>query len=239
MTWLDAFVTEASSRLGPREREALWARGVTDDQIESFRLGYLNRELPQVDYSASFLEWSHRGAKLDDVFVLPLTNCLGEIKGLQFRHVERERAGYMDFIVDEGEAVLFGLGQAMPYVWETREVFLVEGAFDLFPIQRFFPGVVATLTAHVVSSFLHVLRRLVDEIWLGYDMDKAGRTACAKFLKQYGQEFKVHVVSYPRVIRPGGGVVKDPGELWEAWGDIQYASFIRSLTGRGSKFNAS
>src|SRR4051812_13467368 len=99
------------------------SRGASDSQIETFQLGYLNRELP-AGLPNHFLEWARGGEKLDDVFVLPLTNTLGEISGLQFRHVDRERAGYMDYFVDRKETVLFGLGQAVASMWATRSVYL-------------------------------------------------------------------------------------------------------------------
>jgi DNA primase len=229
VTWLDDFVHQAETRLGEPQREALWARGVTDKQIASFRIGYVNHDLPQANYPKPFLDWAFRGSKLENVFVLPLTNVLGDIRGLQFRNVDRDRSGYRDFIPEKGEAILFGLGQAAPHMWETKGVFLVEGAFDLFPVQRFYPAVVATLTARVVAPLLRVMRRVVDFVWIGYDMDSTGRRACAKFACQHQHDFQgIRVVNYPKVAKVGGGVVKDPGDLWEAWGDPSFEKFIRS-----------
>lgn len=230
MTWMDTLVDFAAENLGEREREALWMRGVSDEQIESFQIGYLNVELPQFEDATAFLEWCAKGTRLDDVFVFPLTNTLGEVRGLQFRHVERERTGYKDFIPFEDELVMFGLGQAMPAVWETETVLPVEGVFDLFPIQRVYPFTVATLTANISRQFMRVLRRLVSEIWLGYDMDKTGRDACATFTKFYGREFRTKVVDFPRVPRlDGKGLIKDPSELWEAWGDERLGVWLRRL----------
>lgn len=238
MTWLDNLTAHAAAGLDDRTREALWERGVTDDQMVSFKLGYLDRRLPDLDYSPAFLKWADKGAKLDDVFVLPLTNTLGAIKGFQFRHVDRERAGYMDFIAEKGEAVLFGLNQAMPHIWKSRSVCLVEGAFDLFPVQRFHPATVATLTARVVDPLVRILRRLVDRVFMGYDMDVAGRASCEKFVKWHGrsshvgaQEFDVTVVDWPQVA-VDGSLIKDPADLWEAWGDTQFEKFIQSIVGR-------
>lgn len=233
MSWLDEFVSQASFAVDDRAREALWARGVTDEQILGFKIGYVDRQLPDTMYPKSFLDWSRDGSKLDDMLVLPLTNALGELKGLQFRHVVRERTGYSDFIPEKGEAVLFGLAEAMPAIWARRSVFLVEGGFDLFPVQRFVPNVVATLTAHVSKPFLRILRRTVREVWLGYDMDNAGRRASAKFKDEHAGDFeRIHTLSYPKVTMADGKLSKDPGELWEAWGDAQFSAFLRSVMSR-------
>lgn len=234
--WLEDFVKITSQALTQNEstQEALYARGVTDDQMALYQLGYLDRRLPELEYPKSFLEWSKGGAKLDDCIVLPLTNAVGEVRGLQFRHVEQSRKGYMDFIPTKGEAVLFGLGQAMHHAWESNRVLFVEGGFDLFPLQRFFPDIIATLTAHVLESAIRVLRRTgVTDIWLGYDNDSTGLAAVAKFDKQHGKEFDLHVLRFPRAPMVGGKFTKDPSDLWETWGEQKFGSFIRPLIEQG------
>jgi DNA primase len=232
MTWLDDLTTGACGRLNERVLDALSARGVSEQQIATYGLGYLNKELPDADYPQAFLKWSDGGAKLDDVLVLPLTNTIGTIRGVQFRYVSRDRAGYMDFIEGKDEAVLFGLAQAMPHVWATRSVYLVEGGFDLFPVQRVFPGVVATLTARVTEPFLRILRRLVERIWLGYDADETGRRVSKRFRESHGHEFGIRTISYPTVPMIGTDkLTKDPGDLWETWGDVRFQEYLRTQLG--------
>ena len=202
-------------------------RGVSDEQIGQYQIGYLNKRLPPLDYPKGFLDWSHHGERLDDVFMLPLTNTLGDKRAAQFRHVEREQTGYRDYFIDKEEPVLFGLSQAMPAVWETETAFVVEGAFDVFPIQRVMPQTFATITARVTEQLVRLLRRIVRKVWLGYDMDDAGRRACSWFVHQHGDEFETRVVDYPRVRMIGGKVSKDPSDLWEAWGDEKLGAFLR------------
>lgn len=224
MTWVSDLAELAHANLPASAREALCARGVSDEQIELFQIGYLDRQIPG-EPSEDFLSWSKNGDKLDDVFVLPLTNTQGEIQGFQFRHVDRGRSGYMDYFADRREAVLFGLGQAVASMWETNRVYLVEGAFDLFPIQRAFPAVISTLTARPSGQTVRVLRRLIRKVWMGYDMDVPGRNGCTQFRDDYGHEFEVYIVTYPKV---SGSSIKDPGDLWEAWGDAQMIPFVKA-----------
>lgn len=112
-TWLEDLVSASHERVDDRVREALWARGASDEQIETFQIGYIDQELPPAEYPANFLAWSGEGKKLADCYVFPLTNPLGEVRGLQLRSVERDRRDYMDFFVDRSEPVFFGLGQAV------------------------------------------------------------------------------------------------------------------------------
>ena len=236
MTWLDDLTRSAQEQLTDRVRDSLYARGVSDEQMALYKIGYLNRELPAADYSELFLEWSGQGSRLGDVIVLPLTNAIGVIRGLQFRRVSREptnsrRSPYMDFFEQpQDEAVLFGLGQAMPHIWKSQSVYLVEGAFDLFPIQRVFPGVLATLTAKVPDSLDRLLRRLVHRIWLGWDADPTGRKNTLLFSKTHGRDFDVRGILYPQVQMVGTDkLTKDPGELWETWGETRFQEHLRTL----------
>lgn len=231
MNWMQDLAEFASNQLSEREREALLSRGVSYEQMELYQIGYLNKSLP-VGLPSDFLGWSKEGQKLDDVFVFPLTTVLGEIRGFQFRHVSRERTGYIDFF-DRQEPCLFGLGQAAKAVWESGYVYLVEGVFDLLPVQRAAPFTVAALTAYVNKDTVRLFRRFVRKIWLGFDMDEPGRKGCKIFQSKHGREFEVYVVEYPLV---NGERVKDPGELWEKWGDAQIIPFIRSTIERENPF---
>jgi len=225
--WADTLVEYAKQRVDDRVRESLWARGASDEQIDRFGVGYLNRELPPAEYPEDFLEWSWKGKKLQDVYVFPLTNPLNEVLGFQFRGVERGSGIYSDFLLTHAEPVFFGLGEVMPSIWEHEAVVPVEGVFDFFPTQRVIPYAVPTLTAKVSEVLLRSLRRIVKRTYLFYDNDAIGRRACSAFLKDHGDFFDVRVLDYPvGVTLPNGKAVKDPGDLWEAWGDERFGPYL-------------
>lgn len=226
MTWLDDLVDFAAAQMGERENEELMRRGVSMDQARLYRVGWLNETLPEWA-PGIFTFWAKD--RLDDVYVLPLTTMLGEIRGLQLRHVDRKKPGYQDFFLDQREACFFGLGQAASEIWRQEAVYLVEGAFDLFPIQRAYPAVVATLTAYVNPLMVRTLKRTVKTVWMGYDNDSPGRKGANDFQRNHGDSFQVYVVDYPQI---QGRRVKDPADLWEAWGDQQLIPFIQSAMQR-------
>ncbi len=224
MTWLDTLAVYAAGQLKADERvlDALYARGVTDEQIALYQIGYLNGELPEASYASDFMLWSKNGSTM--------TNSLGGITGFQFRCVNRDDSRYMDFMVSEDELVIFGLHQALPHIWQTEEIFIVEGPFDLYPVQRVMPGVVATMTARITDHLVRVLRRLVRVVWLGYDADSAGQSATSRFVRKHGQDFDIRPIRYPRVPVLGTKkFTKDPGDLWEVWGDAQFQQFLKPL----------
>jgi hypothetical protein len=140
----------------------------------------------------------------------------------------------MDFFEDRREPCLFGLHQAIESMWTSRSVYLVEGVFDLCPIQRAVPFVVATMTAFTTQQTARLIRRLVQRVWLGYDMDASGKDGCTDFQIRYGKKFEtVYRMAYPKV---NGKQMKDPGDLWENWGDSQLIPFIRSAISQETLF---
>ena len=225
MQWLETLVAEAQEQLGDRERTALWTRGMSDEQIFAYKVGYLDKYLPVAEYPTHFLEWWADQPR-EDVFVFPMTNTLGHLRGLQLRSVDPALKGYTDYIADKEEPVLFGLAQAVPHIWTTETICLVEGVFDLCPLQRIHPFTVATLHAGVPRNFWRTLRRLVRHIWLFYDADATGRKVSFEILREHRDQFEVKIFDYPKVPYKNRQV-KDLGELWEVWGDARLGVFLR------------
>lgn len=232
MVWVDEFVLFSNRNISDEVRESLWFRGVSDKQISEFSLGYIDGALPShIEFPADFREWSRQGSKLVNSYVLPLTNPLGETLGLQFRSVDRDVRGYLDYFLTRSEPVLFGLGQAMPHVWETGSVCIVEGAFDLLPVQRALPFAVSTLTSQLSEVFVRCLYRLVNRIYLFYDSDLAGRRSSYDITQKYKSDFEIRSIEYPRgVSMVDGKLVKDPADLWEAWGDERLLNYLVKST---------
>lgn len=229
MTWLEQLVQHAQENLsGDRELEALWSRGVSDEQVQEFQLGYLENGFPKLDYPKEFSAWfSFNKSRLVDILVIPLTNSLGQIRGLQFRSICRDVKGYLDYIPLNDEPIFFGLGQAMPHIWKSDTICLVEGVFDHLPVQRIFPNTVPTLTSSVSTTFFRFLKRNVKNIWFLYDMDHAGIKGVLEFLSNYKTEFdSILHPQIPRVKTLSGKYCKDPGELWESLGDSKLRDLL-------------
>jgi DNA primase len=194
-----------------------------------FCIGSISGELPSsIAFPEEFRKKYKGTSLLDDSYVLPLTNPAGETTGVQFRAVSRETKGYSDYFTSRLEPTLLGLGQAIPHIWETGKVCLVEGGFDLFPVQRVLPYTVPTLTAKVTELLARWLHRMVHTVILFYDNDSAGRAATSDFLKGYQDDFEIRVIEYPVGVRlMNQRPVKDPADLWEVWGDDKFSSYLK------------
>lgn len=235
MTWLRPFVESAHETV-TGAREALWRRGVTDAQIDSLQIGCLpGARLPNgVDVSPRFRAWwTTHSSQYRNALVLPLTSTLGVIHGLQFRDVDPKVRGYLDYFESKEEPAFFGLAQAMPSVWRTEEAWLVEGAFDLCPLQRHVPNVIATIHAGVSKQLARVLRRVAHTLWIAYDMDSTGLSVSYELARELKEIFRIVVVKFPRVRLPAGGSAKDPNDLWSAWGDDGLGAYLRKVRAPG------
>jgi DNA primase len=227
MGWADELVSFSRNNLDERVLEALWTRGVSSQQIDLFQIGYIDKKLPDIQIPSGFMKQFNQGENLEDSYVLPLTNTSGEILGLQFRPVDRSIKKYSDFFLTESEPVLFGLGQSMPYIWDTGSACVVEGGFDLFPVQRVLPFSFSTITSKVREDLLRWLVRLVRKLYLFYDADSSGIQASKDFLNEHGSKVElVRVLEYPRGVTLNGKPVKDPADLWEAWGDDKLGPYL-------------
>lgn len=230
MTWMDSFAEAAHAQMTPDTREALWCRGVSDEQIDEFAIGVLpDAHLPaEVTCDPKFMTWwrVHK-AHFKTPLVFPLTNTLGAVQGLQFRDREQRIRGYLDYFDSKEEPAFFGLAQAMPRIWETECAWLVEGNFDLCPIQRHVPNIISTLHAGVSAQLLRLLLRLVRTLVIAYDMDSTGRKVAYELARELKGRLDVKVINFPRVPMPSGHLTKDPGELWSVWGDQPLGAFIK------------
>jgi len=219
--WLDDFVKAASEDWDMVSQDAIARRGVSEHQVELYRIGVVHKGLPEgIDYPESFSKWFH-GKGIQNSYVIPLTSCTGAIRGLQFRSTDRKKPGYLDWFDTKSEAVFFGLAEAMPHIWKNNRVLLVEGAFDLFQVQRVFPGVICTLHAGVSPALWRVIRRVASHVTIGWDNDATGNKQAWEILKgPYNKIFRLDMITYPKE-RTSDKLTKDPEELWCIWGSTK------------------
>ncbi len=241
MAWTDDFASWAHAGLAGREevREALWTRGASDAQIDLFRVGYIEGKLPEGLVPQAFHDHLWGGRRVLHHYVFPLTDLAGSCRGFQFRSVVRGERTFCDYMVDKVGPDVFGAAQAAEALFESEEVWLVEGPFDLFPVQRVYPNTIATLTARMTLSMGRAMQRLVRLVHLVYDNDPPGRQAASRVAADHDGRFEVRdhrlpALPIPGKIRADGSldVTKDPGDLWELWGDARCVPYFQSLRDR-------
>ncbi len=108
--------------------------------------------------------------------------------------------------------VLFGLDQAMEHLEQKRQAIVVEGYFDVIVLSECGLGnVVAPLGTALTSGHLIHLSRLVDDVVLMFDGDRAGRDAMVRLLDRlvFDSRVSVRAVGTPAGMDPDEWIRKE------------------------------
>jgi DNA primase len=209
----------------------LMSRGVSKDQILSMNLGYIPDEgwPPFIDEKKAteqekyYWNQSYKGSKLKGKLLFPMTNARGQIRGFQVRTPEKGVKDYWKFydLHADVDALFFGTHLAIPHIWDTGKVLLVEGIFDIFPAQRSFPFVLCTGTANVSKLQITFLKRYVKHVMVMFDNDEFGD----KFWREFSFEHKKQFERLTQVTYHG----KDPSDSWERLGEDRFQEQFTNL----------
>tara|TARA_B100000745_G_scaffold300393_1_gene254186 strand:+ start:2681 stop:3463 length:783 start_codon:yes stop_codon:yes gene_type:complete len=207
----------------------LRSRGVTDAQIDLFKIGVGPSEKVWPPYdikdgvnSTKFRE-QFKGT-LEGQLVFPVYNTRGTLRGIETRRwYDTKYRKYTQYFLSDWklDAVFLGLPQALPSIWESETVYLVEGMFDFFVVQRVFPNTLCTLTARVSWEQQRFLKRWCRNIVFLFDSDQKGREAAQKARERYNtddSELLAHQIMVP---------AKDPSEYYKQAGFERFARYLR------------
>lgn len=200
------------------ERYAL-GRGASSESLRDLRVGtWALAQTPCPDL-AFVKRYGPHGEKLQGKLIAPYFAPRGEFVGFESRNVRRKFIS--DVRLPEAKRwcpTWLGLSPArMKAIWEGCDVWLVEGLFDLFPLELVVPKgdvVLASITAMLSHNQARFLSRfLKGQLHVVYDMDKGGRKGSEK-VKTWMDSLGVRC---RRVEYRGGD---DPGEIWDKGGEI-------------------
>lgn len=171
--------------------------------------------------------YGDHGEKLDGYLICQAWSPRGRLIGFEGRSIHEKRI--VDFRLPEAAWNPFWLGlkSAMPKIWAGGDVWVVEGLFDLCPLQWVMPSddaVIASVRAHLSHNHVEFLRRFCRG-WVNmvYDQDETGRKATHGYVdkttgkRRWGAIQVLERVGLKCRDKPyiGG---KDPGEIWDKGG---------------------
>lgn len=231
------FRQQLASEAGREAHAYLKGRGLTDESIETWRLGWapdgwdglLRHALTQGArdddlLAAGLLSENDRGRRFDRFrgrIIFPIRDRLGRIVGFSGRVLGDDVPKYLNTpeteIFDKGR-LLYGLDRARPAIRERSECLVVEGYMDVIALhQTGFPHAVAALGATLTEAQAQELSRLdVERLLLAFDADDAGQRAVLSGLDQsIGRRFLVRAVAVPAGKDPADAVLGGHVEAFE------------------------
>jgi DNA primase len=224
----------------PTAQNYLQQRGITQQSIESFGIGYVGASYEVMNFlSSNFLPLPkaqeagvvaqrERGgfyARLTERITFPIYSASGAIVGFGGRTITNHPAKYINSPQTKlfnKSRLLYGYAKAKESIYRNKKLIVCEGYLDVIMFhQAGFKEAVATLGTALTQEHLPLLRKGEPRIILAYDGDKAGVSAALKaaiMLSQGGFDGGV-------VLFPDG---QDPADMI-AKGEIQQvANLLRS-----------
>ncbi len=210
---------------GAPGREWLLKRGISDDTIRKFMLGYTPEQ------SIIWNEAKTKGLKREnfeflgllngtqDVFrrkiIFPIRNRAGKVVGFGSRVLDNSEPKY----INSKESSMFKKRRLLYGAYETRseirkEAILVEGYMDLLSIyQAGTKNVVASLGTAFTQEQARYLKSYTKSVTIAYDGDTAGHKATERAIDIFLEEgFDVKVLPFPDGEDPDS-YVKKHGKL--------------------------
>jgi DNA primase len=208
-------------------------RGMTDDVIEEFKLGYSDRT------SANLKGFLKNSGIPNDIFlstgivrikdgtlyemfrgriIIPIIDVNKKIIGFGGRTIEKE--GFPKYVNSPESTVfskrssLFGIDKTRKAISESNEVFIVEGYFDFISLyMNGFKNIVSTLGTAVTEGQISKLRNYTENITLMLDGDEAGIKSALRLIELFA-EMDVHgnMIVLPEAHDPDSFVRKEGAE---------------------------
>lgn len=205
---------------GQRARDYLQRRGLTEETIRLFGLGYaptgngLLHYLERDGFSEQELQAAgvisvteDEGRAFDffrDRVLFPIRDAQGRPIAFGGRAMEDginpKYLNSRDTLLFHKQETLFAFDLARKPMAQEHQVVIVEGYMDAaMAHQHGYRNVVATLGTAVTDRHLRQLRRQVDEIVLALDADAAGQAATWRALQQADESLRI---GYKPVVGP-------------------------------------
>ena len=198
----------------------LTGRGFTEEEIKKFGLGYLRVakiRKENTDEYKKFHDETYGFKTLENKIIIPLKNTLGMVNGLVVRSLKEKK--YNLYLLNEAKAIggWFGLHEALPYISQTKKVFVHEGAFNSIAFSRVFKNTVSSLTSFINELQYEIIRMFADLIILVYDEDKTGHTGVYTLKERYGKCIESVSIGY-----------KDSNRCLEVKGAAEFEKYMRA-----------
>jgi len=222
---------------GKRARDYLQRRGLGEDFVRRFMLGYapggwqglcdhLQREKVSMEDAAALGLVGKGSRGFYDVFrdrlIFPILGLDGKVRGFGARILNPEEEGpkYINSrqsrVFDKSE-ILYGLQQARAAIQSAGEAVLVEGYFDvLTPSAAGVEKIIATCGTALTENHARVLRRFCEKVITVFDADEAGLAASYRSARiMLEQDLSPYMVTLPDGEDPDSFVRGRGGEAFQ------------------------
>jgi len=225
------------SESGLRAKEYLMGRGLTEESIKEWRLGYApqswsglldflqrnNFRKEEILAAGLIVKHPEKGTVYDRFrgrIMFPIANLQGQIIGFGGRVFDGEddSAKYINTpqtLIYDKSRVLYGIHKAKLAIREKDQAILTEGYTDvIMSHQAGLSQTVAASGTALTHDQLSILKRYTENLLMAFDMDSAGNLATQRGIGLAQKDgFMVRVVTMDAGLDPADIILKD-SENW-------------------------
>ena len=220
---------------GRKAQEYLGGRKISNSTIKTFQLGYaedswdgLYKFLKKNSYDINkaielgLLIKNDKGDIYDRFrgrIIFPIFSESGSLIAFGGRTVINDKTKYLNSpetpLYNKGKN-LYGFNITKQYIREEKSAILVEGYFDVISLyQHGVKNVAASLGTALTQGQIHLLRRLSETIYMGYDNDNAGINATVRGIERmFEQNVNPWIISFPGEKDPDDFIMKNGKDLF-------------------------
>jgi len=222
--------------VGRRARDYLKQRGLGEDFVRRFVLGYapggwqglcdhLQHEKASLEDAAALGLLGKGSRGFYDIFrdrlIFPIVGLDGKVRGFGARILDSKEEGpkYINSrqsrVFDKSE-ILYGLQPARAAIQSGGEAVLVEGYFDvLTPAAAGVEKVIATCGTALTENHARILRRFCEKVITVFDADEAGLAASYRSARiMLEQDLSPYMVTLPAGEDPDSFVRGEGGDAF-------------------------
>ncbi|MCH8986986.1 DNA primase, partial [Patescibacteria group bacterium] len=241
----------SSSSAGMEAREYLLARGIGEESIAKWRLGYAPENaqalfsfLQQQGYHGEDMKKAGLFGQFRSRIMFPIFDLNSQVIGFGGRVSGRSEEGAPKYLnttntlVYDKSRVLYGLDKAKLAARKYNSCVLVEGYTDVIMVaQAGCEHVVATSGTALTSSQLKILYRYCDNLSLGFDMDFAGNSATKRGIDiALAQGFTLNILRMPENKDPAD-IASKGAKVWNVVLEDTVSIFDFTFSGALTKFD--
>ncbi|MDA3815114.1 MAG: DNA primase [Patescibacteria group bacterium] len=222
--------------------EYLKKRGINDEQIANFRIGFapngwrnllnflLQKGYNLNDINATGLLVEKNGSqenfydRFRNRIIFPVIDISGRTVGYSARIVPGEDEKSAKYVntsqteIYDKSRILYGLYQAKTEIKKQNFAIVVEGNVDV--ISSFVvgvPNIIAISGTALTAEHAKIIKRYTEKVKLCFDMDEAGQNAMRKSVKTCLEEgLEVEIIIMPEGVKDVNDLlVENRGEEWK------------------------